>query len=56
MHEKVFCGIEKHLNVSAETLNSHLFTDTQGFSAIGLEPIGACHVATQRLQASGTTL
>lgn len=35
MHERIFCGIEKHLNVSAEKFNSHLFRDTQGFSAIG---------------------
>lgn len=37
MHEKIFCGIRKHSNVSAEKFNSHLFKDTQGFSALGLD-------------------
>lgn len=47
MHEKVFCGIRKHLNVWAET---------QGFAAIGLEPVGACHVVKHTLRASSPTL
>lgn len=37
MHEKIFCDIRKYLDVSAEKFNSHLFKDTQGFSALGLD-------------------
>lgn len=56
MHEEIFCGIKKHSDVSAEKFNGHLFRDTQGFSATGLEPAGTCRVGSCPLQAPGTTL
>lgn len=54
--KKIFYGIRKHLPVLAEKFNSHLFRDTQGFSALGLESVGTCHVVKCTLQAPSTNL
>lgn len=52
----MFSGIRKHLNILGEKFNSNLFRDTQGFSAIGLEPVGAFYVVRHALQAPNTAL